>query len=75
MIMKDPDSSAVWYDKIMSTVNDPSKVDPDHYYNYAQVLSSTERYEEALSWYEIYAALVPGDPRNLDKIQFLKNNL
>jgi outer membrane protein OmpA-like peptidoglycan-associated protein/tetratricopeptide (TPR) repeat protein len=73
MILKDPDSSAIWYDKIMSSVNDPSKVDPDHYYNYAQVLSSIERYEEALSWYEIYAALIPSDPRNTDKIQFLKN--
>jgi len=73
MILKDPDSSAVWYDKIISTVNDPSKIDPEHYYNYAQVLSSTNRYEEALSWYELYAVLVPGDSRNMDKIQFLNN--
>jgi outer membrane protein OmpA-like peptidoglycan-associated protein/tetratricopeptide (TPR) repeat protein len=73
MILKDPDSSAVWYDKVLSSIDDPSGIDPDHYYNYAQVLSSTERYEEALSWYDIYTALVPGDPRNMDKIQFLKN--
>ena len=73
MILKDPDSSAVWYDKVLSSIDDPSRIDPDHYYNYAQVLSSSERYEEALFWYENYAVLVPDDPRNMDKIQFLNN--
>ena len=72
-LLKDPESAEQWYRRVFDSMNDPLEIDPVLYYNFAQVLSSTEKYEEAQTCYKNYAILASDDSRILDKIQFVGN--
>lgn len=62
-----PDGAVTWY---RTVVNEPG-IEPIHWYNYAQALSSLGNYEEARIWYENYKDAVPEDRRSYEKLAFL----
>lgn len=72
-LLKDPESAALWYSKAFDALEDPLQIDPELFYNYAQVLSATGDYKEALTNYKNYATLESNDHRILDKIEFIGN--
>jgi outer membrane protein OmpA-like peptidoglycan-associated protein/tetratricopeptide (TPR) repeat protein len=70
-LLKNPEVAEKWYRKVFSPGIELSNIDPVHYYNFAQVLCSTQNYKEALDWYRKYEDRVPDDSRIMDKIQFI----
>lgn len=72
-LLKDEEAAEIWYHEIFKSIKDLSDIDPVHVYNYAQVLSSNEKYNEATFWYGRYGELVPDDSRIRDKVQFIDN--
>lgn len=64
MKLNDPKEVAVWYNK----VSDKNAMEPIHYYNYAQALSSLGRFEEAKTWYTLYEEKASDDLRAQNKV-------
>jgi outer membrane protein OmpA-like peptidoglycan-associated protein len=70
-LLKDKEAAEMWYQEILDSIKDLSDIDPVHLYNFAQILSSNEKYDEATFWYLRYGDLMPDDSRILDKIKFI----
>jgi outer membrane protein OmpA-like peptidoglycan-associated protein/tetratricopeptide (TPR) repeat protein len=60
------DSSYYWYSEVITSKS--LITDDAHYMNYAEVLTSMGRYEEARDWYKKYEKLRPNDSRAQKKL-------
>jgi tetratricopeptide (TPR) repeat protein len=69
-LMRDPHNAVHWYSKAFAKAY-PNR--PEHLYNYASVLSTSGKYQQAVTWYSRYLEVNPGDPRALAAIESLKN--
>jgi outer membrane protein OmpA-like peptidoglycan-associated protein len=55
--------AAEWYEKLLKS--NPTAIDPEHIYRYAQCLKSLGRYEESNDWMEKFEGLKSTDSRAL----------
>lgn len=70
-LLKDVHNAEKWYEKVFLQLDEPEKIEAIHYYNYAQTLSSNQKYDDARKWYDKYAILKPDDRRVPSKRQFI----
>ena len=70
-LLKDVINAEKWYEQVFDQLDEPEKIEPIHYYNYAQTLSSSQKYDDAEIWFDKYAFLEPEDNRIPSKRKFL----
>lgn len=68
--LKQYENAAIWYGKHLMHANN---MPDDDLYHYAEVLRSSNQYEEAIKYYKVYQALQPTDTKVIEKIWRLKN--
>ena len=67
--LSDPTSAVLWY----TPLAEEKDAAPSVKYEYADVLCSNGRYNEARRLYEEYSQAVPSDPMPKEKLEFLKH--
>lgn len=68
-LLNDPSEASIWYEKVLSNKD---SYNPVYFLNYAEALASTQRYDEAKSWYDYYGNLEQEDERAEYKINTIE---